>query len=94
MILKKPTHDIESSQLLLETAAVAMAVLFPAARVPVLVLTSLSVLCKWAGNGKRSGYAPFHLSLLFSTGKRGSKLRELLRTGRSAAGERSGRFPA
>ena len=53
MILKKPTYDVESSQLLLETAAVVAAVLFPAARVPVLVLTSLSVLCKWAGNGKK-----------------------------------------
>jgi hypothetical protein len=48
MILKKPTYDVESSQLFVETAAVAVAVLFPAARIPALVLTSLSLLCKWA----------------------------------------------
>jgi hypothetical protein len=47
MILKKPTYDVESFQLLLETAAVAAAVLFPTARVPVLVLQSLNLLCKW-----------------------------------------------
>ena len=35
MILKKPTYDVESSQLLLETAAVAAAFFFPTARVPV-----------------------------------------------------------
>ena len=49
MILKKPTYDVESSQLMLETAAVVAAMLFPAARVPALVFTSLSLLCKWAG---------------------------------------------
>ena len=49
MILKKPTYDIESSQLLLETAAVATAILFPAARIPALVFASLSLLSKWAG---------------------------------------------
>jgi hypothetical protein len=48
MILKKPIHDVETSQLLLETAALAVAVLVPAARVPALILTSLSLLCKWA----------------------------------------------
>jgi hypothetical protein len=48
MILKNPTHDVQSSQLLLETAAVALAFLFPAARVPVLVITGLSLACKWA----------------------------------------------
>ena len=51
MILKKPTYDIESSQLLLETAAVAVAALFPAARAPALLLMGLSLLCKW-GAGK------------------------------------------
>jgi len=48
MIRKKPTYDIQSSQLFLETAAVVVACLFPAARIPVLVLASLSLLCKWA----------------------------------------------
>jgi len=48
MILKKPTYDIESSQLLIETAAIVAACLFPTARVPVLVLTGLNLLCKWA----------------------------------------------
>jgi len=46
MIKKKPAHDIESSQLILETAAVAVAVLFPTARMPVLVLYGLILLCK------------------------------------------------
>ena len=48
MILKKPTYDVESSQLLLETAAIVAAFLFPTARVPVLVLTGLNLLCRWA----------------------------------------------
>ena len=48
MILKKPTYGVESSQLLLETAVVAAAFLFPTARLPVLVLQSLNLLCKWA----------------------------------------------
>lgn len=48
MILKKPTHDLKSSQLFLETAAVVVAILFPSARIPALVLTSLNLLCKWA----------------------------------------------
>jgi hypothetical protein len=47
MILKKPTYDVKSSQLLLETAAVVAAFLFPSARVAVLVLQSLNLLCKW-----------------------------------------------
>jgi len=48
MILKKPNHDVESFQLPVETAVVTAAFLFPAARVPVLVLQSLNLLCKWA----------------------------------------------
>ena len=52
MIQKKPTYDIESSQLLLETAAIGVAALFPAARIPVLVLAGLSLLCKWAGKSE------------------------------------------
>ena len=49
MILKKPTYDVETLQLMLETVAVAAAFLFPTARVPVLVLQALNLLCKWAG---------------------------------------------
>ncbi len=56
MIQKKPTYDVETSPLLLETPAVAAAWLFPAARVPVLALQSLNLLCKWGKLADSNGF--------------------------------------
>ena len=55
MILKKPTPAYEFQPVILETAAFLVAALFPAARVPVLVIQGLKVLSVWASSAQHSG---------------------------------------